>query len=226
MNEEDKQRIREEEIFRAEVRASLEQQNAPKKNRVLEFLNSSLGIWFLSSVIVGVFGFAYNKYTQSQAEKTENERRIRSLDLEIENRVSQFWVNVEKITKKSGTNYSLDDSLSVDTIRTLWLALKNPPCSACNHPPIISIRSEFENRSLASLIIELNAILPLGSDDKADKNEDLHQISRNIADDMIFEKFREHPTTRNLWLLFKKHIIRARWQHLFPHTNCGDVPFC
>jgi hypothetical protein len=46
-------RLREEEIFRQEVRKELEQVSQVRRSRVLTFLNTSLGLWLLSTIVVG-----------------------------------------------------------------------------------------------------------------------------------------------------------------------------
>jgi hypothetical protein len=61
ISEEDKRRITEEEVFRLEVRKSLAQEKPPQGTYgvLWTFLNSSLGLWVLSTIVIGCFGWAY-----------------------------------------------------------------------------------------------------------------------------------------------------------------------
>lgn len=49
LTEEEKERIRHEEIFRAEIRESIENDSPSPKKKTWKFLNSPFGVWLLSS---------------------------------------------------------------------------------------------------------------------------------------------------------------------------------
>ncbi len=87
--EPDRERVRLEEVFREEVRKSL-QQPRTFGQQVLEFFNSSLGLFILSSVVLGGFSTLattwFNNH-QEQARSLETERR---LDIEIGFRLHQL----------------------------------------------------------------------------------------------------------------------------------------
>ncbi|UII20846.1 hypothetical protein [Fulvivirga ligni] len=59
LNQSDKERIKAEEIFRNEVRKELEQ--GKKNSKFWVFLNSSFGIFILSSVLIGGLSFGYKE---------------------------------------------------------------------------------------------------------------------------------------------------------------------
>ena len=61
-----KMKIHQEESFRLEVKQQLEQLHKKKSTRVWEALNSSVGIWFLSTCVVGLITFGYSVYQENQ----------------------------------------------------------------------------------------------------------------------------------------------------------------
>ncbi|MBS1744983.1 MAG: hypothetical protein JST21_02310 [Bacteroidetes bacterium] len=127
----EKSKINVEEIYRDEIRKLLKEQKH-RSNVVWTFLNSGLGIWFLSTIILGLFTYSYNEYKENRKSNAEKETKIKQLDLEIENRISQFWVHLEPLIKRDyknviDSNFALKDEVPYDTINTLWEAFKNPP---------------------------------------------------------------------------------------------------
>lgn len=81
--EEVKQQIRLEELYRDEVRREL---NTKKKNKYWEFINSSFGIWLLSSVVIALITWGYTQISQSIADSRKNRTELRKYDIEIEGR--------------------------------------------------------------------------------------------------------------------------------------------
>ncbi len=62
-----RERIWHEESYRIEARQQLEKSTIGKKHaRIWEILNSSIGIWFLSTCVVGSITFAYSLWQQEQ----------------------------------------------------------------------------------------------------------------------------------------------------------------
>lgn len=72
-------RIRMEEVYRQEIRQHLQQKASatPTSPRIMQFLNSALGIWFLSTCIVGMITFLYSQY-QAKQKKLEDDAREKS----------------------------------------------------------------------------------------------------------------------------------------------------
>src|SRR6266536_527643 len=130
LTEDEKTRIREEEIFRAEVQKSL----IPKPSgRLLSFLNTPLGILLLSTLVLGLFGWTF---TQWQASRI-NEEQIRRLDAEIEARLEATNSHLYRATPETSP-----------------LVLLLPP------GPERALLPEFINRNLKSLIYELHDRVP------------------------------------------------------------------
>src|ERR1700730_12626054 len=77
---EERARIRAEEIFRAEVRRDLEEGRASKRLRdtIWKFVNTSFGIWLLSSVVLASILWVWTVSQEArQAKKAEKERFAR-----------------------------------------------------------------------------------------------------------------------------------------------------
>lgn len=136
LSDEDKRRIREEEIFRAQVQAELSKARRPttKGAKIFEFLQSSLGIWLLSSVVLALFTAVFTKWADARAEQARKVQLILKLDEEIQARI-------EDATFRGGVGY------------------KNFDSSKC------AIHREFEGRQTASLLREMVAVSRLPADE-------------------------------------------------------------
>jgi hypothetical protein len=81
LTEEQKIQIQAEEAFRQEVRRKLEQ-NPPlsKSEKTWKCLNQSFVLWTLSTVVVGLIGFAYARVHTGLVLQAENARAIERLN--------------------------------------------------------------------------------------------------------------------------------------------------
>lgn len=88
--EEEKNRIRAEEIFRYEVRREIETRRPEdsRGKRLWSLVNSTFGVWLLSSVVLGGLTFAYTTYQQRSAEEMRKAQTERHLKEEISGRIS------------------------------------------------------------------------------------------------------------------------------------------
>ncbi len=72
LNEKEKAKIRAEEIYRQEVRKEIVLKDG---NKWLTFLSSPLGIWILSTIVIGLISVGYKSWQESlQSQKTNQER--------------------------------------------------------------------------------------------------------------------------------------------------------
>jgi hypothetical protein len=87
----DMDRIRREEIFRQEVVRTLKTRGS-RSERVSAFLNSNLGLFLLSSVLLSGLTYGYTEHTQSHIQQRQKDETVQRLDLEIAHRVSYLSV--------------------------------------------------------------------------------------------------------------------------------------
>jgi hypothetical protein len=93
LSDEDRQRIRQEEIFRQEIRQDLEKAKASNQSfprRVVNFLNTGLGLWFLTTVAVGLVSFSYAKWDEHNTKIRDNRTTERKLNIEISTRLTRL----------------------------------------------------------------------------------------------------------------------------------------
>lgn len=141
-----KAQIRAEEIYRNEVRKQLQKElkGDSWKSRTIKALNSPLAIWFLSTVVIGIFTLLYNKIKHQK----ENSETILKLDREITSRLAYFEELVDHKKPKSFSEYhGLLSVLRYDT-------------------PASRIFEGFRERTTTSMLVELSQRVP-----KKEKND-------------------------------------------------------
>ena len=153
LSEEEKGRIRTEEIFRAEVRRELEgKEPSSRAKRFWTFLNSSFALWFLSSVVLAGLTTAVTSYQAKRSERLRKAQIERRLDTEISSRIGLTLrtVRLERAKIASGqaqppgTAYGNAESYLDNSFpNTSW---------------DFSIYPEYKARTFRSLVSELTSI--------------------------------------------------------------------
>ena len=92
LSEQKKARIRAEEIYRTEIRKELnaETQATSFWRKVLGFFNLPVGIWVLSSVLVGGVASAYTIWRENQSEHESDEQEATATFFEAQFRMKQL----------------------------------------------------------------------------------------------------------------------------------------
>lgn len=136
----DRERLRQEEIFRAEVRSSL---NRPLSlgHRSWYLLNSAFGLWVLSSVVLAFVTWSYSHWRASSTEESNRRALIRRIDSEIAGRLR----NGEALVRTASTN------------EQLYIALVAINGGARHINFDFGVFPEFQGRSLQSLLYELQS---------------------------------------------------------------------
>lgn len=218
LEEQEKNRIRLEETYRAEVRAELERtKSVNSKNHAWTFLNSAFGLWLLSAVLISGAGALITRYQAHQTETKRNTERVERLDIEISYRLSQVLIRLYDVTDKSkdpklGPNHTPEDVTRV-------LALLTEP-RADKYPPLYS---EFASIGLPGLMAELRRNLP--ESERPDVDRAIAAITGGpIADG---------AELANVQLVGGRLIEtvvlrRAEWtKTYFPFIDCPpEAPFC
>lgn len=122
------------------------------RKRVLEFLNSNLGIWLLSSVVLGIITFCYGQLNSHLSEKEKRAENITKLQIEIVQRVMQFQMHIAPITESKEFNQEIPNK-EIQTI--LWSILAVPEESKETEYPIYPAFQEYKERPMVSLLVEL-----------------------------------------------------------------------
>lgn len=109
LSQTDRDHIRFEEIFRQEVRLEIERKSPRPtlKRRLWSFLNSSFGIWILSSFVVGGLTFAYGRSQIVLERSREQRREIASLDREIARRLRSVAYRVARCNSDEAILFEL-----------------------------------------------------------------------------------------------------------------------
>ncbi len=147
LTDEDKNRLRLEEIFRQEVRQEIEEnkKTSSRTQKTWSFLNSNFGLFVFSIVFVSIFSWGYTHWNEYRKEKSQNAATARRLDAEITNRIE----HAEKILG--------DELRDIGSIhRAIWGG-KAETSRPSQYTPIFS---EFTYRSLYSLLWELEYVVP------------------------------------------------------------------
>jgi hypothetical protein len=142
LNDDDKARIRLEEIYREEVRRQLHVPEVQTRGeRLIAFLNGALGMWLLSSILVGVVTWSYTVWTDSRTAARENEATIEKLDVEIVARITRF-------------RDLLSSATTAESFYLILVSLDNPQSTGQLK---VSVFPDLAGRSLSSLLWELRS---------------------------------------------------------------------
>lgn len=143
LSPEEIEKIKAEEILRNQIRNEFFPKER-EKSRILSFFNSSLGIWLLSSVTVGLVTWAYTQWSDSQKAEKANAATIAEMDVEMANRIVDFENNL-----KNADNYMIYQSAVYGFLRSAEQPTQNPTQKILN---------DFENLSTRALLIQLSQL--------------------------------------------------------------------
>src|SRR2546423_15318872 len=90
LTDEQKQQLGAEEAYRNDVRMMLAKQNCNRSRteRFFGALNTPFMLWLMSTIVVGVFGWAFSTYQAHVNEEVSKRETIRKIDTEITNRLA------------------------------------------------------------------------------------------------------------------------------------------
>jgi FlaG/FlaF family flagellin (archaellin) len=156
--EEEKNRIRAEEIFRYEVRREIEARR-PKDSggkRLWSLVNSTFGVWLLSSVVLGGLTFAYTTYQQQSAEKMRKAQAERRLKEEISGRVSNGLATMRqnRIRIERG-----EQGRTMEAVYNEAIGFLDNRVTSDSYTYDFSTYPEYKQRNFHSLTIELCALV-------------------------------------------------------------------
>jgi len=124
--------------------------------KIITFLNSNLGIWLLSSVLLGSISFGYTTLNSKLADRSKRNDLVLRLRIEVTQRVGQVGAQIDYVRQAQDFDRSVPDAHIARLIRILT----EPP----NKPDpkidsvIYSAYPEFKERPLLSLLVELSIL--------------------------------------------------------------------
>ncbi|MGH8427839.1 MAG: hypothetical protein ACRES7_07650 [Gammaproteobacteria bacterium] len=156
LTEEEKTRIRAEEVFRLEVRGELEAKKPHPSlpQRLGAWLNSAFALWLLSSILLTGLTAAYTAYQNHHAEQLRRAETEQRLDTEISGRMSDALAALQDF-KSQLQNGTWTQGLS-DTYGLVPNYLDN---NACCPRVDLSTYPEYRSRNFRSLLFELSAVV-------------------------------------------------------------------
>jgi hypothetical protein len=178
---EDIKRIHAEEILRQEIRAEIEESNkngstksspgAGLSERLMDFLNSSVGMWLLSSVVLTTGAAMIQQFQHDHQIREQNHKQLVVHLFEIQNRLD----NMEYILR-----HAENVGQAKEGLKGLFKS-------------IFPLTPELENRSLVSLYF---AVYSLIQGDKQFKAKEAIEFVRQMEESQF--TFQARPDTEKL----------------------------
>ena len=178
---EDIKRIHAEEMLRREIRAEIEASKKEESSKssadsglsqkVMDFLNSSVGMWLLSSVVLTTGAAMIQQFQHQYQIREENHKQLVSHLFEIQNRLD----NMEYILRHAQTVGEAKEGL-----KGLFKS-------------IFPLSPELENRSLVSLYFAVYSLIP---GDRKVKAKDAIEFVREMEESEF--TFQSRPDTEKL----------------------------
>lgn len=197
--------------------------------RLWPLVNSSIGLWFLSSVVLGGLGFLY---TQNQNERNEALKKLEFAQAEA----AKNKVLVEKLDLEIGYRLSTAISQLADlnsNVRRCATAAEPPArCQSAQHnlDGLFTSRAaqptmfpEFSSHSTLALVAELKRLAP------EREQESLRQVIFDMSGFYtmldVAKAPLDQPTLVAGTILNK--LVLPRWKQGFYYLDCSkDSPFC
>lgn len=229
LSDDEKRRIRQEELFRSDIRKELAPAPAAVQptSRIWTVINSSFGLWLLSAVFVSGAGTIYTNHQnevrerreQAETERSEHKQEedlVARLDLEISYRLSAAMAKLEAL---SGTNGSWRSdahwSATLGALKPLSLPADG------EHPPLFP---EFKHYNGLALIAERRRHSPAGEQEQL-RNQ-LTRVSF-LINSVLSSSSATCPPPRDIAGDLIDAMRNDRWDNGFPYTDCTKAePFC
>jgi hypothetical protein len=158
LSDEERIRIRAEEIFRFEIRRELDatRPRPPLRERLWSLANSSFALWFLSSVVLAGLTAGFTYYQSRRGEQIRKAEIERRLDNEISSRVSSALagLRIDSARIEQGESYP-PGSIYSNTQSYLDNFFVTDPSNRRD----FSVYPEYQKRTFPSLIFELRTVV-------------------------------------------------------------------
>ncbi len=206
LSELDKEKIRLEESYRAEVKTQLDPEK--KKSffdKVFSFLNSSFTLWLLSAVFITAGVKKYDEYKTKQQENKKLNETVSKLDIEIGYRFSRILVKLFELTDKNPDSVSLSKNYKEDDVRRIALSLNSSKNATEDF-----LYVEYSTFSLFTLLAEEKRIFgQLGRND-----DNLNQVISHITGLEVFYEVQKSKFSdvQAVAISIETNLILPRWK--------------
>lgn len=183
--------------------------------RVWKFFNTSLGVWVLSTLLVGGATYVYTNYRLYREAQAARAERLARLNLEVEGRLSQFLSNVADEAISSDPDVH-DVTMKPETkLSEDWTELTRPPR---RNTKIFGIYPEFADTPTVGLIAEIQRLEP------TERRESL----RMAAVTLTGNPFAANPIAFTpTWKKLADRVQLPEWNTAMPYVDCpATTPFC
>ena len=217
LTEDERARIRAEEIFRHEVRRELEASGArpSRRKQFWLLLNSSFTIWALSSVVVASLTAAFTAHQRSHAEQLQKAEIVRRLDTEISNRIVNALIgsHIEKGQIGKATWAYTPQWIYNDTVSYLDNFFR----TNAQNPRDFSIFPEYRDRTFPSLILELSRVVDRSALPELREALAGYEKLATVASDcskeaMTKDKSKVLNAVTDSMEILNREVMKPRWQ--------------
>lgn len=196
--------------------------------RLWPLLNSSFGLWFLTSVVVGGLGtlYTHNQNEKNEALKkleftqTENAKRIalvEKLDLEIAFRLSYAISQLAAINDRS----QRCPNVAAKTVCPSVQQVVQSVFSSRTQPT--AMFPEFSTHSILALVAELKPLV------RPDEQQKLRNVLSDMSGIYTMLQVEEAPldAPEKIAKVIQKKLVLPRWDQGFYYLDChSENPFC
>ena len=165
----EKERIREAEAFRIEVRELLAPPQKESKGPpgLWKYLNSPFALWLLSSVLITGATAFITRYLNNRSLERERTQTIRKLTIEAQYRIARLDGFITQLSKDYATNPNPDDGR--DLVKAGQMGEFHLSLNMVDKEGVFK---DFSDRPLLSLLWELQSLVD--EDKKADAESAFH----------------------------------------------------
>ncbi len=158
LTDDQKLRIRAEELYRLELRRELESptKKSASESRLWALLNTSFVLWFLSSVVVAGLTAGFASYRSSYEEEALRGRSQKRIEVELGHRVNHAATTLEQMR----VNVNRGGAYLASTVNTRVITfLNNAARNDQGEREDISVFPEYRDRTFRSLVVELGTLV-------------------------------------------------------------------
>ena len=184
--------------------------NNTRKNKIWKFVNSSFGLWLLSTVFVGIITFVYSKLNESISISSDQKNRIIKLDQEIEGRFYQLISKQERRRDSINVDFENDFIPEQETMKEIWFEFKASPKGY--YQGLYVVYSEFSERNIASLMIELSSLV----NDKPESEKIKKVAHRILSNELLPLNIKNSDELESFLNQVSDELRLERWREYWP----------